>query len=248
MRVVVTRPVHSGDRTAERLAKAGHEPLLLPLTQPVHDIASARQALAASTGAIAVTSAEAIRVLEQLGPQLAAYLNRPVFAVGKATAEAAGGIGFATCFHSDSGGGALAELIHTRLADLEGTSVTYLAGSPRAPGFEARLAELQVPFRTVECYRMIDIDPPQARLDELFLDTPADAVLLYSRYTAKRFFELPFFEANPQVLAHTRLICLSEAVSLVVPRSLQDNTHIASKTDEDSLLALIGPTDRPIFI
>ncbi len=51
MRVLVTRPQHSGERTAERLRKLGHEPILLPLSQPVHDGDAAVRGLETTEGA-----------------------------------------------------------------------------------------------------------------------------------------------------------------------------------------------------
>ena len=42
MRVVVTRPEHSGERTARRLAEMGHEAVLLPLSKPVRHAGAAR--------------------------------------------------------------------------------------------------------------------------------------------------------------------------------------------------------------
>ena len=94
MRVLVTRPAHSATRTAQRLRDMGHEPLLLPLREPLHDSNAAADALAITGGAIAVTSAEAIRVLSALGEKLHPHLARSLFAVGETTAEEARSLGF----------------------------------------------------------------------------------------------------------------------------------------------------------
>src|SRR5689334_7584909 len=78
MRVLVTRPAHSATRTAQRLREMGHEPVLLPLRQPLHDSAGAATALAATNGPIAMTSAEAVRVVSALGETLRPHLGRPL--------------------------------------------------------------------------------------------------------------------------------------------------------------------------
>jgi uroporphyrinogen-III synthase len=239
MRVVVTRPRHSGERTMRRLAQLGHDPLLLPLAEPVHNAEEARRALLATQGAVAVTSAEAIRALSLLDSDLKSHLDRRLFAVGKATAKEAGDLGFSDIAISEGGGTELAAMISSHPSGLNNGPLLYLAGFPRAAGFEAGLAERHLPFLTVECYRMQDIVPDDAVLRRLFSDTRADAVLLYSHETAKRFFSLPFVAHNPTAFAETRFLCLSEAVAGAVPEVLRSHVDIADMPNEDRLMALL---------
>lgn len=238
MRVVVTRPQHSGERTVRRLRKMGHEGFPLPLSAPVHDVDAALLARLDTKDAIAVTSAEAIRALAALGQSLAFHFGRPLFAVGKATAKEAKKLGFTHVFTSEGSGIELAELIARNRTGTQ-QPLLYLAGSPRAAGFETRLTELNIPLRTVECYHMQNIAPDDATLRKLFIDSRADAVLLYSRQTALRFFSLPFLRQHPDTLAQTRFLCLSEAIADVIPTLLRANGDIADMPDEDSLLALL---------
>ncbi|HEY0120365.1 MAG TPA: uroporphyrinogen-III synthase [Rhizobium sp.] len=240
MRVVVTRPQHSGERTAQRLTEMGHEALPLPLSEPVHDIDAARRALSETQDAIAVTSAEAVRALATLGLGLAAHLGRPLFAVGKATAKEAENLGFTHVLTSEGSGIELAELIARNRTGMQQPPLLYLAGSPRAAGFETRLTELAIPLQTVECYRMRDIGPDDATLRKLFIDSRADAVLLYSRQTARRFFSLPFLRQHPDALVSTRFLCLGEAIADAVPAALRAHADIADRPDEGSLLALLA--------
>jgi uroporphyrinogen-III synthase len=240
MRVVVIRPAHSGERTVQRLAALGHEAAALSLTRPIHDTPAADDAIGASRGAIAVTSAEAIRVLGQLGPALTSHLGRPLFAVGKSTAEAATKAGFATVFHSGDDGAALADLVATHPAALGDMPLLYLAGFPRAAGLEARLTERHVPFQTVECYRMADVEPDEEVLRHLFLHGSAEAALFYSRHATARFFSLALLDEHPEWLAQTRFLCLSAAIADAIPDALHHRVEVASTPDEDSLLALLG--------
>lgn len=239
MRVVVTRPQHSGERTISRLTRMGYEAVLLPLADPVHHIDEARRALLDTHGAIAVTSAEAIRVLAALKTDLAQHLDRPLFAVGKATAEEAKKLGFTNIAISEGGGIELATLISPHPASLAKAPLLYLAGHPRAAGFEAKLTELQLRFRTVECYRMKEIVPGDDILRRLFVDGSANAVLLYSHQTALRFFALPFVQKNPEIFAETRFLCLSEAIAGAIPAVMRLHVDIADMPDEDRLLALL---------
>jgi len=239
MRVVVTRPQHSGERTMRRLAQMGHEPLLLPLAEPVRHVEEAGQALAGTQGPIAVTSAEAVRALSLLGSDLAPHLGRPLFAVGRATAKEAAILGFGNIAISEGGGTELAALISSHKADLSDSPLLYLAGFPRAAGFEAGLTELHLPFLTVECYRMRDTTPDDAVLHRFFTDARADVVLLYSHQTAQRFFNLPFVRQNPQAFAKTRFLCLSEAIAEAIPASMRFQSEIADMPNEDQLLTLL---------
>ncbi len=240
MRVILTRPAHSNERTARKLTALGHEPLLLPLTEPVHDVDAALRALAQSRGALAVTSAEAIRVLEAIGSELAPHLQRPLFAVGRSTADQAAGIGFANTFRSDGDGSELADLIDRQRALLAGLPLTYLAGWPRAEGFETRLQEHGIAVTTVEAYRMRDVNPAEEVLRRLFIERKADAVLLYSSYATTRLFgllALPEFQAS---LRSMHLYCLSEQIAAAVPPALRPRAIVAAKPTEECLLGLIG--------
>jgi uroporphyrinogen-III synthase len=84
MRVLVTRPQSQGERTAQRLRGMGHEPLLLPLSEPRHDTDAAIEALNVHDGPIAITSAEAVRSLTTRSGELAHHLARPIFGVPRA--------------------------------------------------------------------------------------------------------------------------------------------------------------------
>src|SRR5262245_6534472 len=102
-RVLVTRPEPGASHTARRLAGAGFEPVILPLTEirplPFHRIAGVGAA-----DAIAVTSANAIRHAPQ--DLISALRQKPLFAVGGETARAAKNAGFADVFEGpgDSAG------------------------------------------------------------------------------------------------------------------------------------------------
>jgi len=235
MRVLVTRPAHSAEKTAQRLRDMGHEPLLLPMRQPAHDSAAAAAALARTSGAIAVTSAEAVRVISVLGEQLRPHLARPLFAVGKTTAKAARGLGFRSVASSNGNGRDLAELVAAQAAD----GLLYLAGTPRAETFEAGLRQLGIGFSVAECYRMQPVAPGPAEIEAIFAATPPQAVLFYSRQTADDFFSVAELRSALPEEGGIRLLCLSEAVAQAIPAALKKNAAIAPMPDEKSLLSLL---------
>lgn len=241
MRVIVTRPEHSGGRTAQRLVEMGHEPIAIPLSRPIHTARAAKEALSVQAGPIAITSAEAVRAIEELGPVLEPHLTKPVFAVGKATAEKARKAGFTAVHVSEGNGADLADLITEQFDGASG-AVLYLAGKPRAAGFETRLRELGIPFHIVECYHMAEIRHEAGFLPQLFSERRPQAVLLYSRRTAEQFFRLAEIPTGPDLLKDLRILCLSPAIAELVPSDHRRNVAVASVPEEDSLLTLLDGT------
>ncbi len=235
MRVLVTRPQHSGERTAKRLRDLGHEPILLPLSQPVHDVDAALRALGMTEGAVAITSAETIRVIATHGAELAAHLARPVFAVGDATADEARTIGFAFVTASGGSGYELAETI----AKTSNGPVLYLAGVPRAETFESHAREIGLTITVAECYRMRPTRIAPQTLETIFTHQRPDAILFYSRQTAENFFRTAAAQMSPDRADGIRFLCLSKSVAEAVPMSLQGAVTIAVMPEEGSLLSLL---------
>jgi uroporphyrinogen-III synthase len=235
MRVLVTRPAHSGERTAQRLRELGHEPLLLPLTRPVHDPQAARRALETTGGSVVLTSAEAVNTLRALGKALESHLARQLFTVGEATADAARELGFRSVTASSGNGRELAELIAATNSD----DLLYLAGVPRAETFETRMTELGRHITVTECYRMAPITPDPGDVAALLTANPPDAVLFYSRQTAGHFFHVPQVEWLLLQMPKIRLICLSKTIGEAIPPSLRTALEISPMPDEKSLLSLL---------
>src|SRR6185503_19281114 len=88
MRVLVTRPLPDGERTAAALRARGHQVLLAPL-MTVKPVAAD---LSGNWAAVIVSSANALRAVD--GSRLAALKKLPLFAVGERSAIAAREAGF----------------------------------------------------------------------------------------------------------------------------------------------------------
>lgn len=237
MRVLVTRPEAAGRETARLLAGRGFEPVLLPLTRPLHDIDAARQALRQPHWALAISSAEAARAAAPLLPEHPDLSARPLFAVGPASAEAARQAGFTNVIAAQGEGHSLADLIatHQQASAQNAAPLLYLAGNPRSPRFEARLAAHRLDVTVCEIYRMLPIDYVQAELDHLLGRNPVDIVLLYSAESAKRLTEIML----PDRLRQSRIVCLSDNIMAVLPQELQARAQASATPDEAALLALI---------
>jgi uroporphyrinogen-III synthase len=236
LRVVVTRPEISAARTAERLKLLGHDPVLLPLSRAIHHRQVATQALVLPHSALIVTSAEAFRALGGIDTGLKIDRDIQLFAVGEKTAAAARSAGF-TNIHIGSGDGAgLAYLIDSKFESPD-RPLLYLAGKPRAESLENRLEELGLPVRVAEIYEMIPIDYHAEELRERLLTSQAQAVLLYSRENAARFFEIA--EQHAVSLPETAFLCISPRTAHAVPAAFRPHVRIAETPDENALFALL---------
>jgi uroporphyrinogen-III synthase len=236
MKVLVTRPRASGEKTIKRLEALGHNAVSLPLFEPVHDLTAVREAFASTYSSLIVTSAEAIRAVEASGAIPSRVLSLPVLAVGEKTAEAARTAGFRRVEVAAGTGVQLAELVISKRAEMP-QPFLYLAGEPRAPYLEERLDEKDVIYRTFVVYRMHPVQMDAVALEGL-LSSGIDAVLFYSEETAKRFFELTGVMAAME-LEGARFLCLSPKIAQSVPRQFARCIEVAQKPSENSLLELL---------
>lgn len=237
MRVLVTRPEPASARTAAELERRGHEPVLLPLMQAIHQPQALVTPALPDTAAIAVTSAEAIRVLEALPREARqALLALPLFAVGRATARAASDAGFADVSVADGDGRSLASLlVATHDA---ATPILYLTGSPRSPDFETDLQQAGRTIDVRECYRMVPATPDDLDVIETLTPMP-EAILVYSAETARRIGELHHVTRELLDWQQVRFLCLSEKIAKALPAEIQPNSQWTMEPREDQLLLLL---------
>ena len=150
MRIVVTRPEPGGQRTAERLAASGHDPVRMPLfdmrvTATPDDLPPAE----AISGLVA-TSARAFAMFKDGGGLPEGLREVPVHVVGSVTGQAARDAGFTMILESSGTAQALARAIvdDPEFAERGANAVKgvadkarliYLAGVPRTPVIEMAL-------------------------------------------------------------------------------------------------------------
>jgi uroporphyrinogen-III synthase len=239
MRVLLTRPENRAGGTAAKLEELGHEVVNFPLFAPVHDLPAARAALATPHLALAITSAEAVRSLEQLGVVLTPHLATKVFAVGKATARAARAAGFSDVEISGGSGQELGELVARHRAIRSALPVLYLAGEKRMGRFEKVLAENSIECVVAETYRMEPIGYSLEQQQAMLVEAKADAVFFYSREAANAFFDLEIFRASREAIRKTLFLCLSRNIAEAVPEELKNSAVVSDNPDEDELIDLL---------
>ena len=230
MRILVTRPLPEGERTATALRERGHEVLLAPLMQvkPVAADVSGRWS------AVIVTSANAVRALPPA--QIKPLLPLPVFAVGERSAAAARAAGFREV-HSPQGNAAdLVRLIAERYGG-QAEPYLYLAGADRAADVEGDLKAKGLIARTVIVYRNVTVGFPPA----LFAAIAAgelDAVLHFSRRSAETFLSGAKDAGLSGRALSLRQLCISQNVAEPLVQAGAVHVDVASRPDEASVLAL----------
>jgi uroporphyrinogen-III synthase len=240
MRVLIIRPELQARQTAGKLAALGHDAVIFPLFQPSHDLAHLLDALKSGYSALAVTSAEAVRCLQRLGPELQPYLDQTFFTVGKSTARLARETGFTNVITASGNGNDLAAVVAGfAAARMDGKPILYLAGVRRSGLFEDTLASNDIDCVTAEIYDMEPVSYPLEQQQQLLVNRPVDAAFFFSRENAKAFFGLDVFHQSKEALRKTLFFCLSRNIAEAVPEALRNSAVISLNPDEDELIDLL---------
>jgi uroporphyrinogen-III synthase len=231
-RVLVTRPEPGASRTASRLAKAGFEPLVLPLTE-IRPLTA--RPIPADFDAVAVTSANALR---HAPPALVESIRgKPLFAIGDRTASLARDAGFATVFEGNGDATGLAGLVAAQLTAR--SRVLYLCGRVRRPDFEVALLEAGLAVDALETYDTAAVAHPVEHVVSIFDGKPVEAAVVMSARTAEVLSSLVLTGALAQLFADTRYFCISGRVAAALTGIDPGHISISGTPDEDALVALL---------
>lgn len=251
MRVLVTRPEPGGQRTAERLAGLGHDPVRMPLFETIVTATPDDLPAVEEISGLIATSARAFSMFGEGSVSAIGLGGVPVHAVGPATAQAARDAGFRKVEEAGGTAQALSESLIVPGKQVPGAGLTggqeigtgtlvYLAGVPRTPAIETTLKAHDCPFRTIDCYKMAEISYSTDIIKTDFLSPSPEVVLLYSANAARRLSALVDAANLARCLDSTRFLCLSPAIAGQLRKTWQDRSVVAGRPDEDSLLASLA--------
>jgi uroporphyrinogen-III synthase len=232
LKLLVTRPQPDAGRTAAHLAALDIEPVIAPMLEaiPQSDPLPGPQAFAA----IAFTSINAVRFLMTRGPD-AALLQKPVFAVGEATANAAKDAGFETVLAAEGTLAALAGLIGTRHRD---GAIFHPAARDMSGDLATALKPRGIDVLTATLYAMEKAKTFPAGVREALVAGEIAGALFFSRRTAEAFSDLA--TGSDFILARTMLGCLCLSENCAEP--LMENRYLrialADHPSHEAMMAL----------
>ncbi|MDA9492906.1 uroporphyrinogen-III synthase [Bradyrhizobium sp. CCBAU 11361] len=235
MSILVTRPHPENEATADNLRARGHVVLLAPVLkfEPVafHDESEANYS------AIIVTSANAIRAV---APQLQdlGLLKLPLFAVGEHTATAARDAGFAEVIIAGGDSAALRDKVIQSARDKvlkKKSTLLYLAGADLSRDLGGELGTEGFNVVTQTTYRMAPVKILPRDVCEGFAAHGIEAVLHYSRRSARAFLDAARGEGVEISALAIPQCCLSETVASVLRDAGASQVLVAAKPDENAL-------------
>ncbi|MCK1543024.1 uroporphyrinogen-III synthase [Bradyrhizobium sp. 147] len=235
MSILVTRPHPDNEATAASLRARGHVVLLAPVLkfEPVafHDESET------SYNGIIVTSANAIRGVAPQLPGLG-LLHLPLFAVGEHTAIAARDAGFAEVIVAGGDAAALRDKVVQSARDKvlkKRSTLLYLAGADLSRDLGAELSAEGFNVVTQTTYRMAPVKLLPREVCEGFATHGIEAVLHYSRRSARAFLEAARDEGVEISALAIPQCCLSETVAGVLREAGASQVLVAATPDENAL-------------
>lgn len=248
MAILVTRPQPDNERTAATLRTEGFEVLAAPMLRFEKVMLSADAATPDAYGAVIVTSANALRALA--GQPFAEALCRlPLFATGERTAQAARDLGFRQVVSADGDATALRDLLLASAkagAIRDGATLLYLAGADLAHDLAGDLGAHGLHVVTQTAYRMAPLSDLPGAVVTALAAGQVEAVLHYSRRTARAFFRAAGLEGVEIAALATPHCCLSAAVADIAREAGASQVVVASTPDETALFAALGRVIAPL--
>ena len=234
-RVLVTRPQPGANATAARLGEMGFSPILLPLTriEPVEPV-SVRDA--AAFDAVAITSVNAVR--HSSPGLLAALREKPVFAVGEASAAAAREAGFRTVYSAGGTARELAVLIARECRP--GSSILHPVGVERTAGFAEALEAESYAVDIVEVYSAAKISYTTDFLSRVAARGPIWGALVLSPRAGTLMAELALRPEMREVFEKTRFFCISKNAAAPLSDLAASRLLISDEPTEQSVLRLLS--------
>ncbi|MEY9125450.1 uroporphyrinogen-III synthase [Bradyrhizobium yuanmingense] len=235
MSILVTRPHPDNAATADNLRTRGHAVLLAPALK-LEPVAFQGES-EVSYDAVLVTSANAIRAIAPQLPDLG-LLELPLFAVGEHTAAAAREAGFAEVIVAGGDAASLREKVMQSARDKvlkKNSTLLYLAGVDLSRDLGGELGAEGFHVVTQTSYRMAPVKHLPREVCEGFAAHGIEAVLHYSRRSARAFLDAARDEGVEISALAIPHCCLSETVAGVLRDAGASQVLVAATPDETAL-------------
>jgi uroporphyrinogen-III synthase len=218
-RVLITRPEPGATRTLNALLAKGIKANAVPLTEIralSFDIPTGE------FDALIVTSQNAVVFGNSI---LTYYDDKPVFTVGKRTAESLQN-------HPVSSWAETAEALLPKILTQAPKRLLYICGQTRRPELELGVKAAGIQIEAVEIYSAVPTENASERLERFFKRTKNSMVLFHAPSAADAFVSA----INLHSLSDTtRFLCLSAAIATHLPAEWQYRVSIADRPDENAM-------------
>jgi uroporphyrinogen-III synthase len=235
VRLLVTRPDPDGERTAATLRARGCEVLVAPLLQV--ELLTDAELGAGPWGGLVMTSSNAAHAVGR-HPRRAELTPRPVFAVGRRTADAARAAGFGDVTSADGDVTDLVRLIGARCRG-DAAPLLYLAGEDRAGDLAGDLAAAGLRVATVVVYRAIAAAGLPVSVLAALGAGRLDGVLHFSRRSAEIYLDCAQTAGLLDKALAPFHYCLSRQVAEPLAAAGAGNVRIAPRPEEAALIDLV---------
>jgi uroporphyrinogen-III synthase len=246
MPVLVTRPQPDDEATASALRARGYDVLQAPMLrfEPVAVADDEEEQFAA----VIVTSANALRGLVPQ-PRHGKLLKLPLFAVGEQTASAARAAGFENVISANGDAGSLRDLVLARQKARQlnkADPLLYLAGADLARDLGVELGERGFTVVTRTTYRMSPVSALPPQVCEAFAANRIEAVLHYSRRSARAFLEAARNGGVEISALAVPQCCISDGVASVLRDAGATQVHLGASPDEKGMFGALERALRPV--
>lgn len=236
MAILVTRPAPDNEKTAAALRARGYDALLSPMLR--YEAIAFHGEDDAAYDAVVITSANAIRAIESHPSRMRLFGLR-AFTVGEHSAEAARGAGFGEVISAKAGAHALSGLIAKNVTSgklKKGATLCYLAGADLAHDLAADLGARGFTVVTHTTYRMVPVAGFPAGISEAFRADGVEAVLHYSRRSARAFLDAARADGVEISALALPQCCISDAVAGILREAGAMQVVTARTPDESAVL------------
>lgn len=232
IKLLVTRPEPDAGRTALALEALGIVPILAPLLVATPWDTPLPNPDAYS--AIALTSPNGARFFLACNPDVA-MREKPVFAVGAATAEIVRNAGFVQIRAAEETLTSLANLI---AKTHNGGTILHAGGRDLSGDLGAALAPHAIPVLAITLYAMEQAKALPPALHEAILNGEIAGGLFFSRRTAEAFVRL-FTKDDAEPLKHDfACLCISDNCAAPLKENNFLDVRVALHPDHESMMAL----------
>lgn len=232
--VWVTRPQPGAAQTGDRLADLGYKPYVAPLTEVV-GVAADLSALS-DCAALVFTSANGARFFPS---DMALTLSdKPVFAVGSATADAVRALGFTAVTIGPGDATSLVPIIVDQTET--GDRIGYITGRKRTGTLEESLQSFGRNTVLIEIYDTKKVSQITYSETDFFSTDAERVVMVYSVLSAEALVDRVDGGDLPQNIENALFIAISPRVAAVLDSIATLPPHVAQTPNEAGMMAALA--------